>query len=800
MLSRSPFHARILAGLVLLGALAVARPAAATWSSNAMLPMSVCTLPGTHFISRGCADGAGGMFIAWEDSRNGTYDIYAQHLDARGNALWAANGVPVAVAANAQTYPVLCLDGAGGCYIAWNDFRTSTASGDVYAMRLASNGSPFAGWTVNGINISTAQNDQPPFIASDGAGGAYVAFTVVYSFTDKDPFIARIGPGGLAWGPTAGTSETHVQDVLSLVASGGNAFLLWKDMRGGVHYDLYGQAWTPAGAPLAISGGKDLGWISSAQIENGIAVANGTGGIDYVFNDTGNIYVGFLPVDFGAGPVATVAGGISGMRTAIAAEPDGSGGVFAVWLDARSGGSSSDLYASHVQSTAGIAPGWVVNGNLVAPGVSSGYAFALSDGLGGVLLSWVAGGSITMQHLDGSGALWPLWPGTGRLAGPGGGAHSITSDGAQGALLTIDYQWNGSSFGVHAQRVERFSQIGDPGPAITGVKDVKNDQGGNLKVSWNASSLDLPPSFTVNAYDVWRSVPAAAAASAIRAGAKAVAADAVPGAGDPGRRLIALPTATSGYAWEYVGRQAASTSASYSYIVPTLADSIAGSNPFTVVRVRALPAYGSSYWESAPDSGYSVDNLPPAIPAPFAGTYAAGSASLHWSPSTAPDFARFRLHRGTSASFVPSAGNLVSAQPDTGFVDAAGSLFYYKLAAEDAHGNLSGFATLLPSGTADVGGAVLPRAVFLAPVSPNPARSGATLRFGLPSAARAELSLFDAAGRRVRSLASGDLAAGEHAIRWDGLGEAGAPVVSGLLFVRLETGGRTLVQRMVVVR
>jgi hypothetical protein len=477
---------------------------------------------------------------------------------------------------------------------------------------------------------------------------------------------------------------------------------------------------------------------------------------------------------------------------------DGFGGYFLLFNDTRSG-TTVDVYGIHMLGAGGLAPGWSYTGNLI---LANAYSLTgVADGVGGVLIDcWSATGNYRyMQHIDGTGAVWPGWPSAGRLSTVGTYLGTAVEDGAQGAIITICNYTNGF-YALYAQRVERFSQLGEPGPAITGVKDVRNDQGGSIKVSWNASSLDVPPGFTIGGYDLWRSIPAAAAARALSSGARAVTPDAVPGPRDAGVRLIIPPSGATATAWEYVGREPAGANPAYSYLVPTMADSIAGSNPYTLVKVRALPVFGAYFWESAPDSGYSVDNLPPAIPAPFAGTYAAGSASLHWSPSTAPDFARFRLYRGTSAAFVPSAGNLVAAQPDTGFVDVAGSPFYYKLAAEDAHGNLSSFATLLPSGTADVGGAVLPRVVFLAPVSPNPAREGAMLRFGLPSAARAELALFDAAGRRVRSLASGDLAAGEHAIRWDGLGDAGTPVASGLLFLRLETGDRTLVQRMVVVR
>jgi uncharacterized membrane protein len=60
--------------------------------------------------------------------------------------------------------------------------------------------------------------------------------------------------------------------------------------------------------------------------------------------------------------------------------------------------------------------------------------------------------------------------------------------------------------------------------------------------------------------------------------------------------------------------------------------------------------------------------------------------------------------------------------------------------------------------------------------APNPARSGTSFTLALPSAGRAEFSIYDATGRRVRSLIASDLAAGSHVVAWDGRDESGARV------------------------
>ena len=248
-----------------------------------------------------------------------------------------------------------------------------------------------------------------------------------------------------------------------------------------------------------------------------------------------------------------------------------------------------------------------------------------------------------------------------------------------------------------------------------------------------------------------------------------------------------------------MGTVAARGETTYTFVAPTLQDSSAAGNPYTDFMVDAHGAFAPGFWDSPPDSGYSVDNLSPLFPSPFTGVYSAGATALHWGRNTEPDFALYRLFRGTTLSFVPAAGNLVATRPDTGYVDPAGAPYFYKLSAVDVHGNESGFATAQPSGTTDAAGAGLPRELWLARAAPNPARDGAVLRFGLPRDAHASLALFDQQGRLVRVLLHGTLESGEHAARWDGRDGAGHEVPSGLYFVRLEAAGRVLTTRLAAI-
>src|SRR4029079_1678992 len=55
----------------------------------------------------------------------------------------------------------------------------------------------------------------------------------------------------------------------------------------------------------------------------------------------------------------------------------------------------------------------------------------------------------------------------------------------------------------------------------------------------------------------------------------------------------------------------------------------------------------------------------------------------------------------------------------------------------------------------------------LRPIRPNPATSAATFDLSVGRAGRVDLAVFDLAGRRVRTLATGRMIAGRHSIAWD---------------------------------
>jgi hypothetical protein len=86
-------------------------------------------------------------------------------------------------------------------------------------------------------------------------------------------------------------------------------------------------------------------------------------------------------------------------------------------------------------------------------------------------------------------------------------------------------------------------------------------------------------------------------------------------------------------------------------------------------------------------------------------------------------------------------------------------------------------------------------------LSGNPSPDGATILFRSGATGPSELSLFDAAGRRIRTLYR-EAGGGPHGgiVIWNGRDELGRRVPSGLYWIRLLAGQQTETTRLSLIR
>jgi hypothetical protein len=807
----------------------------------------VCLAVADQMNAKIIPDGSGGAIIAWEDHRSGAtnYDIYAQRVDANGNAMWTANGVAICTAPYNQEVPEIIQDGAGGAIITWRDHRNGTDF-DTYAQRINANGDTL--WTADGVAVcSAAGNQYHARLVSDGAGGAIIAWRDDRIPSDANLYAQRIDANGSALWTADGVAfctASDYQDFYGPIVSDGygGAIITWGDRRDGTQYDIYAQRIDSSGS--------------------------------YVWNYNGELVCSAINNQFSPYAVS-----------------DGAGGVIIAWEDNR-GPYYSDIYAQRVRVDGTVA--WTADGVPISTVEGGDYRYLykpVSDGAGGAIIAWedyrfVSGNKadVYAQRIDKDGNV--RWQKDGALVAASPAyqySPQIALDGFGGAIFTWDS--SGSEDDIFAQRLElNLGNWGRVEPSIKQVRDVAGDQGGEIKVEWSASRLDVFDERTITYYSVWRALDPMLSPSPnenLLVEVSDVKED------FQGRAYRVERTPAGDYFWEWIGNINASYLPGYAFTAATLADSTGSDPHWRYFQVAAHTSDPYVFWMSRPDSGYSVDNLSPSAPQGLAGdySYALGKLTLDWTPNTEADLSQYAVYRDVGADFVPSDQNRIAVTADTMLTDLPyppEQPYYIKLSALDIHGNESAFAVLPPesvttptlvtgfmsawldgyvevswemseeageldfaverkdgSGGAyhefpvDVGldgrkasfrdGEVSSGETYTYRVSarsggvvdilfetgvsipalelalhqnyPNPFGTETLISFELPAAASVELSVFDAKGRKVAELMRGRLKAGLHKVPFKG-----ESLASGVYFYKLKAGRNVFSKKMIIMR
>ncbi len=672
------------------------------------------------------ADGNGGMFVAWEDDRPGTdYDVYAQHIDFHGRRAGAAWSVdpgennPACLATYYQHEAEAVSDGEGGVIAIWRDIRDFTTS-EVYVQRMDSRGSQL--WTMDGVLVTTGSGGKfDSVLASDGQGGALIAWKDGRSGIEFDIYAQRVDATGTALWTTHGVAVcTTVEnaDYICITDDGaGGAIISWHDFRNGSHTDVYCQHLDASGTPLWTangvlvcgaaghqtlaqcvtdgSGGAIISWADARDslpsdtytqridflgsplwTTNGIQVFTDSGAPRMISDGAGGAIItnrsGSSPDYDIAAQKVNASGNLTWPGTVVCDDTDsqfnpklvsdGLGGAIIAWEDFRNS-EQYDIYAQHI-STNGDTH-WSSIGIPICTHSASQYEPTVaSDGAGGAIIAWEDYRSglirnIYAQHVDDSGAT--TWPYSGLAIGTAAGdkyGPQVVSDGRGGAIA-VWVDGRVSSNDIYAQRVGRHGELGDGTPAIKNVIDHPDDQGGVTIVSWERSPHDEFPHQRITHYTVWSRLPE----DADRAG------------------------------WTWVGEVPAYYQEEYGFNAPTYEDHTGGLPfPLTEYKVMAHTDDHWVFWESDVRSGCSVDNLAPGAPLTLLGLPDEADVVLTWEASghDDEDLAHYNVYRGTTPGFSPDPDTLIGTTIDIEFTDPSpgSGTFYYVVAGEDVHGNV----------------------------------------------------------------------------------------------------------------
>ncbi len=528
-----------------------------------------------------------------------------------------------------------------------------------------------------------------------------------------------------------------------------------------------GSAWTQQGSKLISTdqvGQGNQGHAVSISADGNTALVGGpfdegNKGAAWIYLRSGGVWTQLGSKLVGTGAAGAAAQGVSAAisgdgKTAIVGGNNDNSGAGAAWVFVKNGSSWAQQGAKLVGTGA---VGSAAQGSSVS--ISSDGNTALIGGPG---------------DNGGVGAVWVftrsngVWSQSSKIEGTGssdtsrqGKSVALSSDGS-----TVIVGGFGDSSATGA--VWFFTS---PRPIITSVTDVPGDQGGSVNVNWTKSPFDTKPSTLINSYRISRGI-----------------------------RSSGVIT------WQPIASVPASGLDAYSRTSPTLADSTPGLTPWEFFRVTALTADSNGSWDSSPDSGYSVDNLPPSAPA-GASLSIAGSRSvrLKWNRDRIdPDVADYEIHRSVGGGFQVSPLNLIATTTDTTALDtglASGPTYYYRVVTVDTHGNQSP-----PSPELSTGGPLsvsveqaLPAAFGLDQNYPDPFNPSTTITYKLPQSAHVTLKVYTLLGQEVATLVDGVQDAGSRSVLWRAENTA-----SGVYFYRIVAtygaGSFSQVRRMLVTK
>lgn len=173
----------------------------AQWTANGVV---LCAQTGASVQPQVISDGASGAVVVWTDDRLLDFNLFAQRVNAAGAVLWTTDGAALSLGTSGQTGPAPVSDGAYGVIAAWNDTRAGNF--DVYANRITGGGIiPTAvGDTPLVARATLGQNHPNPFNPST---------TIEYTLTARTPVKIQIfdAKGALVASLDEGTREpgTH---------------------------------------------------------------------------------------------------------------------------------------------------------------------------------------------------------------------------------------------------------------------------------------------------------------------------------------------------------------------------------------------------------------------------------------------------------------------------------------------------------------------------------------------------------------------------------------------------------------
>ncbi|MBZ0265029.1 T9SS type A sorting domain-containing protein [bacterium] len=817
------------------------------WGGGTLEGVPLCVNDEDQTQAKLCPDGEGGAFFAWVDKRNdiANGDIWGQHIDAEGNFSWDIDGVVINDFAEKQENHRIVTSGENGAILVWEDRRDEPFHGDLYMQKITNNnGNVETLWDADGVLLCDAPNAQTQArITPTHDGGAFVSWVDerVNLDASADLYAQRIdADGNRLWD----TDGIVVSNRLGLQA--GNIVRQLNDDRLSVVYSdsrrgsqgIYYQIFDFDGNTIGQEDGNlvvfGLDWdakvpgigtvVNNSDADNDYAVV---GWIDSRYSFLGG-HVHMQRMNLESGVRAWERNGISvtpGYPFGVDenGDPDTTSVtmdsvsfthddeyVYIVWEDNRL------LYLSNI-GVQKLDPAtgemlWGDRALLVAENDDNEQKRPLAqpDGNGGVMVffeqlndNWNP--NIAMQRVDTDGN--PIWV-DGEI--PGITITNVNYDETLDAVAAFDDE----SFLVVFTRSNDVGQYDLYGMRVNIDGELMWDEplliSGAVGNQWYAEAMATDDGIII----AWEDTRITHPLKDIYG--QMVHADGTVDWDADGKELYTA--------------QFDETNISLGMHMPTddffwmvWEDSRVGNNTDIYAQVYDL---SGDVHADAPEGGIAISTAEQSQSAPGVVVMSDGSAFVTWQDIQGQNFSDLRYTRyhidgnvaepalnpgmysdnGNNGTFLCDAyhrqvvlKSVWDEDPDEfGFVSvwederATGKDPLFNIYSQRVN----------EENVTSVGERryVQPLQWSLEAAYPNPFNPATTISFNLDRSASIRLTVFDVLGRRVASLVSGRVSAGEHSVVWDGRDFGGQMVSSGKYFYRLEADGRQIARSVVLMK
>ena len=250
--------------------------------------------------------------------------------------------------------------------------------------------------------------------------------------------------------------------------------------------------------------------------------------------------------------------------------------------------------------------------------------------------------------------------------------------------------------------------------------------------------------------------------------------------------------------WDFVTTVPWHGMESYSAVVPTLGDSTDMGIYWSTFRVTGHTENPNEFYDSAPVTGYSIDNLHPGAPGGVQAFTGGEGILLTWDSSMDEDFGYHRIYRYDTDSGEPA---IQFTTVDTFYVDdAAEGNYEYWITAVDLNGNESDPSIIVTVTLAIDNGLAVPIEFALQQNYPNPFNPSTQIQYALPTDANVTIAIYDLVGRQIRTLVNEQVTAGFHSTLWNATNDMGSPVSAGVYIYTITANDFRDVKKMILLK